>query len=356
MFFVRFLKKQLVNPTFQSTYILDNARITSENRVVLNMIALQEAAKNNLFSRKNVLANIVPGIIVGIVALPLAMAFAIASGVSPEKGLYTAIVAGFFVSVFGGTRVQIAGPTGAFVILLSRIVREHGFEGLQLATFLAGIFLVLMGLLKLGSMIKYIPEPVIVGFTSGIALTIFVGQWKDFFGFSENLVGTNVCEKIINTLRTLPAPDGPTTMLAVLSLGIILFVNKRLKPIPGFLVALVVATVVQSLFKFQTVATIGSAFGGIPQTLPSFRFPTCSWNLVAELIGPAFTIALLGAIESLLSQLTVTDAAGNSATCDITQAAGDAYLTISPSTITIPAAGTPAQSVTVSSNTAWTIS
>ena len=185
--------------------------------------------------------------------------------------------------------------------LLSRIVREHGFEGLQLATFLAGIFLVLMGLLKLGSMIKYIPEPVIVGFTSGIALTIFVGQWKDFFGFSEPLSGANVCEKIINTLRTLPTPDSSTTMLAVLSLGIILFVNKRLKPIPGFLVALVVATIVQSLFNFQTVATIGSAFGGIPQTLPSFRFPTCSWNLVTELIGPAFTIALLGAIESLLS-------------------------------------------------------
>ena len=287
--------------SFQPTYILDNARITSENRVVLNMIALHEAIKNNLFARKNCLANIVPGIIVGIVALPLAMAFAIASGVSPEKGLYTAIVAGFCVSVFGGTRVQIAGPTGAFVILLSRIVQEHGFEGLQLATFLAGIFLVLMGMLKLGSMIKYIPEPVIVGFTSGIALTIFVGQWKDFFGFSENLVGANVCEKIINTLRMLPTPDSSTTMLAVLSLGIILFVNKRLKPIPGFLVALVVATMVQSLFNFQTVATIGSAFGGIPQTLPSFRFPTCSWNLVTELVGPAFTIALLGAIESLLS-------------------------------------------------------
>ena len=265
------------------------------------MIALQEAVKRRLFSKKDCLSNIVPGIIVGIVALPLAMAFAIASGVSPEKGLYTAIVAGFCVSVFGGTRVQIAGPTGAFVILLSRIVQEHGFEGLQLATFLAGIFLVLMGLLKLGAMIKYIPEPVIVGFTSGIALTIFVGQWKDFFGFSENLLGANVCEKIFYTLRTLPTPDGSTAMLAVLSLCIILFVNKHLKPIPGFLVALVVATMVQSIFHFPTVVTVGSAFGGIPQQLPSFHIPSHSWHLVGEMIGPAFTIALLGAIESLLS-------------------------------------------------------
>ena len=265
------------------------------------MIALQEAMKGRLFSKKNCLANIVPGIIVGIVALPLAMAFAIASGVSPEKGLYTAIVAGFCVSVFGGTRVQIAGPTGAFVILLSRIVQDHGFEGLQLATLLAGIFLVLMGLLKLGAMIKYIPEPVIVGFTSGIALTIFVGQWKDFFGFSENLVGANVCEKIFYTLRMLPTPDVATATLACVSLGVIILVNKYLKPIPGFLAALIVATVAQSVFHFPTVATVGSAFGGIPQQLPSFHIPFHSWHLVGEMIGPAFTIALLGAIESLLS-------------------------------------------------------
>ena len=134
-------------PSFWPTYVLDNDYLTSDNRVVLNMIALQEAMKGRLFSKKNCLVNIVPGIIVGIVALPLAMAFAIASGGSPEKGLYTAIVAGFCVSVFGGTRVQIAGPTGAFVILLSRIVQEHGFEGLQLATLLAGISLILTGLL-----------------------------------------------------------------------------------------------------------------------------------------------------------------------------------------------------------------
>ena len=283
------------------TCVFDKIYPTHDHIAVLNMTALQEAIKNHLFSKKNCLANILPGIIVGIVALPLAMAFAIASGVSPEKGLYTAIVAGFCVSVFGGTRVQIAGPTGAFVILLGRIVQQHGFEGLQLATFMAGVFLLLMGLLKLGSMIKYIPEPVIVGFTSGIALTIFVGQWKDFFGFSEPLIGTNVCEKIINTLRTLPKPDPATAMLACLSLGIIIFVNRRLKPIPGFLVALIAATILQSVFQFSTVATIGSAFGGIPQTLPSFRFPTCSWHLITELIGPAFTVALLGAIESLLS-------------------------------------------------------
>ncbi|MBP5191606.1 MAG: hypothetical protein J6Z25_03515 [Opitutales bacterium] len=162
-----------------------------------------------MLSKQNCFANIVPG----IVALPLAMAFAIASSVSPEKGLYTAIVAGFLVSVFGGTRVQIAGPTGAFVILLSRIVQEHGFEGLQLATFLAGIFLVFMGVLKLGSMIQYIPEPVTIGFTSGIALTIFVGQWKDFFGLSEPLSGSHVCAKIFYVFQTHPAIDQNTTLL-----------------------------------------------------------------------------------------------------------------------------------------------
>ncbi len=274
------------------------------------MFALQEAWKKHLLSKQNCFANIVPGIIVGIVALPLAMAFAIASGVPPEKGLYTAIVAGFLVSVFGGTRVQIAGPTGAFVILLSRIVQEHGFEGLQLATFLAGIFLVFMGVLKLGSMIQYIPEPVTIGFTSGIALTIFVGQWKDFFGLSEPLSGSHVCAKIFYVFQAHPAIDKNTTLLGVLSLAIIFLTNRYSKRIPGFLAALVVTTLLHYVFQFPSVATIGSTFGGIPQKLPSFHFPTYSWELLTEMIGPAFTIALLGAIESLLSASVADSMAG----------------------------------------------
>lgn len=265
------------------------------------MFAYQEAIKNHLFSKQSWLSNLVPGIVVGVVALPLAMAFAIASGVAPEKGLYTAIVAGFFVSLFGGSRVQIAGPTGAFVILLHSIVQQYGFDGLQLATFLAGIFLILMGVLKLGTMIKYIPEPVIIGFTSGIALTIFVGQLKDFFGLTVTTHGTSFVTKILDLYPAASTLNVPTTLLGLGSLILIVVTNRYLKPIPGFLVALVLATVIQSICKFHSVATIGSVFGGIPQALPSFHLPHASLPLILELIGPAFTIALLGAIESLLS-------------------------------------------------------
>ncbi len=265
------------------------------------MFAVREAYKAGLLTRKNVVANILPGIIVGIVALPLAMAFSIASGVPPENGLYTAIIAGLMVAVFGGTRVQIAGPTGAFVVILYSITQKYGITSLQLATLLAGLFLVFMGVFKLGSMIKYIPEPVIVGFTSGVALTIWIGQWKNFFGLDVHFQSAGLCEKLLNLLQAFPTLDLSTTGMAIMSLLAILLTNKYLKPVPGFLVALIVATLLQIIFKFDSVATIGTSFGGIPQTLPSLKFPPCSLALITELISPAFTIALLGAIESLLS-------------------------------------------------------
>ena len=205
------------------------------------------------------------------------------------------------MAVFGGSRVQIAGPTGAFVIILSSIVQKHGFEGLQIATFLAGLFLVFMGVFKLGSMIKYIPEPVIVGFTSGIAVTIFLGQWKDFFGLTVHFSAPDLCSKFVDLIHAFPTYDLTTTLLAIGSLQIICLTNKYLKPIPGFLMSLIIATAVQSFFQFESVATIGTAFGGIPQSLPSPQLPRISPQLIAALIGPAFTIALLGAIESLLS-------------------------------------------------------
>ena len=265
------------------------------------MFAVVEAFRCGLFSKKNILANILPGIIVGVIALPLGMAFSIASGVPPENGLYTSIIAGLMVSLFGGSRVQIAGPTGAFVVILFSITQKYGLEGLQLATLMAGIFLVFMGLFKLGSIIKYIPEPVIVGFTSGVALTIWIGQWKDFFGLSVHFQSSSMGSKLIDLFHAFPTWDTTTTLISITSLLIIILTNKYLKPLPGFLVALIAATSVQYFFHFNSVATIGSAFGGIPQTLPTFKLPYFSFTLAAELIGSAFTIALLGAIESLLS-------------------------------------------------------
>lgn len=265
------------------------------------MLVVREAYRNGLFSSKNCLANILPGIVVGVVALPLAMAFSIASGVAPECGLYTSIVAGFFVSVMGGSRVQIAGPTGAFVAILCAISQKYGVDGLRLATFLAGIFLLFMGTFKLGSIIKYIPEPVIVGFTSGVAITIWIGQWKDFFGLDVCFSGSGIGAKLMDLFQAFATIDSRTTLFSIVSLFLIIFTNRYLKPLPGFLMALVIATIIQGFCQFSSVATLGSAFGGIPQKLPDFAMPPCSWHLISELIGPAFTIALLGSIESLLS-------------------------------------------------------
>lgn len=266
------------------------------------MIILYEAWKDGLFKRKQWLPNIVAGIIVGVVALPLAMAFAIASGAKPEQGLYTAIFASLMVSSFGGSRIQIAGPTGAFIVILSGITTKYGIAGLQIATLMAGIMLVLFGLTKLGGIIKYIPMPVILGFTAGIGIIIFVGQWKDFFGLPA-VSGGHFHEELWHLLQALPQLHLSTTFLAILSLLLVIFTPRVrfLHKIPGPLVAMLVATVLQSVFQFEGVATIKSAFGGIPHGLPELMLPTITMTDSIELIGPAFTIALLCAIESLLS-------------------------------------------------------
>ncbi|MCP0913780.1 sulfate permease [Legionella sp. 27cVA30] len=266
------------------------------------MKTIIESYRAGLFQKKFILPNIISGIIVGVVALPLAMAFAIASGAKPEQGLYTAIVAGLLVSIFGGSRLQIAGPTGAFIVVLAGITSQYGIDGLQIATLLAGIMLVLFGLLRLGAILKFIPDPVILGFTAGIAVVIWVGQWQYFFGL-PHIQGSHFHEKFWHTLTALPAMSISTTMLALLSLTIVLYSNRIswLRRIPGPLLALIVATLLQAVFKFSDVATIGKAFGGIPQGLPSFHLPELSVNRILELIGPAFTVAMLGAIESLLS-------------------------------------------------------
>ena len=266
------------------------------------MIAIIEAYRAGLFQAKNWLPNISAGLIVGVVALPLAMAFAIASGVKPEQGLYTAIIAALVVGVFGGSRVQIAGPTGAFVVILANITAQYGIDGLQVATLFAGVILLLMGVAKLGSVIKFIPDPVIVGFTSGIGVIIFIGEWKDFFGLSVHVpLNAHFYLKFIALIKALPHRDLTTTLLACLSLLLLMLTPKILKRIPGPLVAMVVATIIQAIFQFKSVATIGSAFGGISQNLPQFHLPEITLVHAINLIGPAFTIALLGAIESLLS-------------------------------------------------------
>lgn len=266
------------------------------------MIAVLEAYKAGLLKSSQWWPNIVAGLVVGIVALPLSMAFAIASGARPEQGLYTAIVAGLCVSLFGGSRLQIAGPTGAFIAILTGITATYGIAGLQFATLMAGVMLVIMGLLRMGNLIRFIPAPVIIGFTAGIGVTIFVGQWSYFLGLPAPTQFAFI-DKLVQTVQTMPAFNGATLTIGMVSLSVLIVMPrlKGLKRIPAPLIALVVATVLQAVFQFKGVATIGSAFGGIPQGLPSWVWPEVSFNQVFLLIGPAFTIAMLGSIESLLS-------------------------------------------------------
>src|SRR3990167_353102 len=233
------------------------------------MFAIIDAYRSSLFALKNWTPNILSGVIVGVVALPLAMAFAIASGAKPEQGLYTAIIAALVVGIFGGSRVQIAGPTGAFIIILANITAQYGIDGLQIATVLAGFILMFMGFVKLGNVIKYIPDPVIVGFTTGIGFIIFVGEWKDFFGLSLTIpLSAPFYQKLLASIHVLPNLNITTTCLALFSLFLVLFTPKLIKRLPGPLVAMSVVTLLQIIFQFNHVATIGNTFGGIPQQLP----------------------------------------------------------------------------------------
>jgi sulfate permease, SulP family len=274
------------------------------------VIAMLESYRAGLLARANLGRNVVAGVIVGVVALPLAMAFAVASGARPEQGLYTAIVAGLCTSLFGGTRVQISGPTGAFIAVLAVITAQHGIGGLQIATLMAGIILLVMGATKLGSVIKYIPDPVIVGFTSGIGVIIFVGEWKDFLGLHPAHTGVHFHQRLAALLQALPTLNVDTTALGLLALLTVVLGARYLKRIPSSLVAMLLTTALQWKFNFVGVATLGTEFGGIPMTLPHLRFPDVDLGMLVQLIGPAFTIALLGAIESLLSA-TVADGMAN---------------------------------------------
>lgn len=240
------------------------------------------------------------GVIVGIVALPLAIAFAIASGVSPEKGLFTAIIAGFIISALGGSRVQIGGPTGAFIVIVYGIVQEFGVNGLIIATFIAGILLIIMGVLKFGNVIKFIPHPLITGFTTGIAVIIFSSQMKDFFGLQMDAVPADFMGKWAAYASNLSSINFYAIGIGIFTLLMVFLWPRVTNKIPGSLVAIIVTTVA-TLWLDLPVETIGSKFGAIPSTFPEPVLPSLNFSTIQELIRPAFTIALLGGIESLLS-------------------------------------------------------
>jgi sulfate permease, SulP family len=253
------------------------------------------------YDRTTFLADLAAGITVGLVALPLAIGFAIASGVEPSRGLWTAIIAGFVISALGGTLVQIGGPTGAFVPILFVIVAKYGYDGLVVATIMAGIMLVIMGALKLGSLIKFIPYPLTSGFTSGIAVIIFVGQLKDFFGLTVKMPA-HTPQQVTAIAQNLSQTQWSALGLGALAVAIILLWPKSWRRIPSSIVAVVVTTVLVAVFQID-VPTIGSRFGGIPRGLPPISFPKISFLQVQDLMIPALTITMLGAIESLLSAI-----------------------------------------------------
>ena len=273
------------------------------------------AIKN--YNRQTLMADVMAGIIVGIVALPLAIAFGIASGVSPEKGIITAIVAGLMISLFGGSKVQIGGPTGAFIVIVYGIIEQYGIQGLTIATLMAGVFLIMLGVLRLGTIIKYIPYPIVVGFTSGIAVTIFTTQVKDLLGMQMDTVPSDFIEKWGAYLYNIGNIDPWSALVGIVSVVLIavwpqlarLFHLSPLKALPGSLVAIVLMTVAVLLLKqyagVTSIETIGDRFS-INSTLPGAVVPELSWETIKGLVGPAVTIAVLGAIESLLSA-TVAD-------------------------------------------------
>lgn len=261
------------------------------------------------YTFKQFQGDLMGGLTVGVVALPLAIALAIASGVKPEQGLYTAIVAGFVIAVLGGSRTQISGPTGAFVVIVYGIVQKYGYDGLVIATLIAGVMLVIMGLARMGALLKFVPYPVIVGFTSGIALIIFSSQVNDFLGLKIEKVPADFVEKWIEYARHISHIDPYTVGVGLASLLIIVLWPHVTHRIPGQLIAILVATFAVQYFQIP-VDTIQSRFGGMPTGLPSPQLPAISWTSFQQLFSPAITIAILAALESLLSSVVADGMTG----------------------------------------------
>jgi len=297
------------------------------------------------YSRSQFLKDLLAGVIVGIVALPLAIAFAIASGVSPERGLYTAVIAGFIISAFGGSKVQIGGPTGAFIVIVYGIVQQHGVNGLVIATFMAGIILIIMGGARLGSVIKFIPYPLIVGFTSGIALVIFSSQVKHFLGLQIESVPADFFKKWVVYGQYLSTVNYYSLAIATFTTLVVFLWPRVTHRLPGSLVAIIVTTVATGLLHLP-VDTIGSRFGAIPSSLPTPSLPHLDFDTIRLLIQPAFTIALLGGIESLLSAVVADGMMGSTHKSNIELVAQGAGNILSSLFGGIPATGAIARTAT----------
>ena len=297
------------------------------------------------YNRKQFGADLIAGLIVGVVALPLAIAFAIASGVTPERGLFTAIVAGFLISALGGSSVQIGGPTGAFVVIVAGIVAKYGVDGLLAATLMAGGILILFGLFRLGTVIKFIPYPVVVGFTSGIAVVIASSEVRDFLGLRMESVPADFLARWRAFALAAPTINPWAVGVAVVSLAIIIWWPRVSRRIPGPFVALIVVTVAVNVFAIP-VETIGSRFGALHAGLPTPALPRLSGSEVKILIGPAFTIALLGAVESLLSAVVADGMIGGRHRSNVELVAQGIANIASPIFGGIPATGAIARTAT----------
>lgn len=296
-------------------------------------------------SKETLTKDILSGIIVGIVALPLAIAFAIASGVSPEKGIITAIIAGIIISAFGGSRVQIGGPTGAFIVIVYGVIQTYGIDGLIIATFIAGFLMIGMGLLRLGNLLKFIPYPLIVGFTSGIALIIFSSQINDFFGLGIDKVPADFIEKWTLYFESINHVNWYAIGIAVATVLVSVFSQRFIKKIPGSIFAILLSTIVVTLFDIP-VDTIESKFGEIPSGISLPEVPNVNFNTIKALIQPAFAIAILGAIESLLSAVVSDSMIGSKHRSNIELVAQGGANIFSALFGGIPATGAVARTVT----------
>ena len=302
----------------------------------------------NGYNKQTLVQDLLAGIIVGIVALPLAIAFGIASGATPEAGILTAIVAGFIISFFGGSKVQIGGPTGAFIVIVYGIIQQYGMSGLAIATFMAGAFLILMGVLHLGTIIKYIPYPIVVGFTSGIALTIFATQIKDLFGLQIESVPAGFLDKWAVYFEHFDTVNWWTLLIGVCSILVIVFTPKISRRIPGSLVAIILMTVVSLVLKrmgVEGIETIGDRFT-ISSSLPQPAVPSLNWETITRLAQPAMVIAMLGAIESLLSAAVADGVIGDRHDSNQELVAQGIANMVSPLIGGIPATGAIARTMT----------
>lgn len=297
------------------------------------------------YSAQAFVGDLIAGVTVGLVALPLAMAFAISSGVKPEAGLYCAVVAGFLVSALGGSRTQIGGPTGAFVVIVAGIVAQHGLNGLLVCTMLAGLMLVFLGLTGLGTAVKFIPRPVVVGFTNGIAVLIASTQIKDFFGLTMEKVPSEFLDRMAAIAAHFHTLSVPATLLAGSALAVMILCLRYARRVPGAIVVLVLGTTAVALFHLP-VETVGTRFGGIPSGLPAISLPTWDWSLLPTLLSPALTVALLGAIESLMSAVVADRMTGDKHNPNVELIAQGIANIASPLVGGIPATGAIARTAT----------